>query len=219
MLAYGVRPGPPAPALSRSIADDVRQTLAAGGPWLLAGLMAAFAAAYFAVFGFLPSILSDRLAVGSETGSLLTAVAVAVNAIGNLACGPLLGRGMRRAHILLIAFVTMALCGFGILGDGVSGGVAYALCIVFSAVAGLIPVALIDGAPRHAPRPELVGAAVGFVMQGNNVGLVLGPAAAGTLASAYGWPTVSLLVAALAVIAGVLAVALRARQAEQPRPI
>jgi DHA1 family inner membrane transport protein len=150
---------------------------------------------------------------------VLTAAAVAVNALGNLACGWLLARGVRRWRILLIGFAAMALCGFGILGEGVPGAAAYALCIVFSAVSGLIPVALIDGAPRHAPRPELVGATVGFVMQGNNVGLVLGPAAAGALAAVHGWPAVSLLVAGLAVIAGVLAAALRARQAELARPI
>jgi MFS transporter, DHA1 family, inner membrane transport protein len=214
LLGYGTRSIPTAAVQHRGIAGDVRQTLAAGGPWLLAGLMAAFSAAYFAVFGFLPSILSDRLAVGPETGSLLTAVAVAVNVLGNLGCGQLLAHGVRRSHILLTGFVTMALCGFGIFGEGVSGAVAYALCIVFSAVGGLIPVALIDGAPRHAPRPELVGATVGFLMQGNNVGLVVGPAAAGALAAALGWPAVSLFVAAVALAAGLLAFALQARPRE-----
>jgi MFS transporter, DHA1 family, inner membrane transport protein len=176
--------------------------------------MAAFSAAFFAVFGFLPSILSDRLAVGPTTGSVMAAAAVAVNAVGNLACGPLLARGVRRAHVLLTGFVTMALCGFGIFAEGVSGPVAYTLCVVFSAVGGLIPVALIDGAPRHAPRPELVGATVGFLMQGNNVGLVFGPAMAGGLAAALGWPMVSTFVAALAFAAVLLTLALRARSAE-----
>jgi MFS transporter, DHA1 family, inner membrane transport protein len=201
----------------RSIAADVKDTLAAGGPWLLAALMAAFAAAYFAVFGFLPSILSDRLAVDPETGSILAAIAVAVNALGNLGCGVLLARGAQRAHLLLIGFTTMALCGFGIFGDGVSGEITYALCLVFSAISGLIPVALIDASPRHAPRPELVGATIGFLMQGNNLGLVLGPATAGALAATLGWQAVSFLVAALAIAAGLLIFPLRARAAEARR--
>jgi MFS transporter, DHA1 family, inner membrane transport protein len=214
LLAYGTRATQTAAARHRSIANDLQQIMAAGGPWLLASLMAAFSAAFFAVFGFLPSILSDRLAVGPTTGSVMAAAAVAVNAVGNLACGPLLARGMRRAHVLLTGFVTMALCGFGIFAEGVSGPVAYTLCVVFSAVGGLIPVALIDGAPRHAPRPELVGATVGFLMQGNNVGLVFGPAMAGGLAAALGWPMVSSLIAALAFAAVLLTLALRARSAE-----
>jgi hypothetical protein len=37
--------------------------------------------------------------------------------------------------------------------------------------------------------------------------------------AAHGWLTVSLLFAALAVIAGILAITLRARQAELARPI
>jgi MFS transporter, DHA1 family, inner membrane transport protein len=177
--------------------------------------MAAFSAAFFAVFGFLPSILSDRPAVGPTTGSLMAALAVAVNALGNLACSPLLTHGVRRPHILLIGFVTMALCGFGILAESVSGPVAYTLCVLFSAVGGLIPVALIDGAPRHAPRPDLVGATVGFLMQGNAVGLLLGPAISGGLAAALGWPMVSFFIAALAFAAVILTLALRTRSAEQ----
>jgi MFS transporter, DHA1 family, inner membrane transport protein len=213
LLAYGTRAAATTAVQHRSVADDLRQTLATGGPWLLASLMAAFSAAFFAVFGFLPSILSDWLAIGPTTGSLMAAVAVAVNVVGNLACGPLLTRGVRRAHLLLVGFVTMALCGFGIFSESVSGPVVYALCVLFSAVGGLIPVALIDGAPRHAPRPDLVGATVGFLMQGNNVGLLLGPAVAGGLAAALGWPIVSSFVAALGFVA-VLTLALRRRSAE-----
>jgi MFS transporter, DHA1 family, inner membrane transport protein len=214
LLALGTRFVPPGGAPRRSIAADLRQTLAAGGPWLLAGLMAAFAAVFFAVFGFLPLLLSDRLAVGPETGSLLTALAMAANVLGNLGCGLLLARGVRRSHILLVGLVTMALCSLGILGEAVPGALAYALCIVFSAVGGLVPVALIDGAPRHAPRPELVGATMGFLMQGNNAGIVVGPAAAGALASGFGWPGVSLVVAGAGLAAGLVALALREPPAE-----
>lgn len=125
---------------------------------------------------------------------------------------------MPRTHLLLIGFATMALCGFGILGDGLDGRIAYALCLAFSAVGGLVPVAILEGAARHAPRPELVGATVGSIMQGNNVGLVLGPALAGALVAAFGWASVSLLVAALAVAAGLLVSRLRRRSGEGYAP-
>jgi len=217
LLAWATRTVSPSPTPGRRITADVRQTLAAGGPWLLAGLFGVFAAAYFAVFGFLPSILSDRLAIGTEAGSLLAAAAVAVNALGNLACGPLLARGMTRARILLIGFGAMGLCGFGILNDAVPGILSYGLCVVFSAVSGLVPVALLDGAPRHAPRPDLVGATVGMLMQGNNVGLVFGPMIAGAIATVHGWSAVAYLPAVLAVAASILAVALRSRPAESMR--
>ena len=201
LLAGGTRRVPAGAGPLRSIAADVRTTAAAGGPWLLGGVMAAFAAAFFAVFGFLPAILADRLAVSMETASLLAAGAVAANVTGNLACGPLLARGVSRARILLLAFAGMALCGFAILGADLPGPLAYAACVAFSAVGGLIPVALLDGAARHAPQPALVGATVGFVMQGNNIGLMLGPALAGAVAAAHGWPAVPLVIAALALAA------------------
>lgn len=212
LLAAGTRSAPVSAVSRRSIAEDVRATAAAGGPWLLGGVMAAFAAAFFAVFGFLPAILAERLGVSAETGSLLTALAVAANIVGNLACGPLLGRGVSRAHLLLAAFAGMALSGFAILGAGLPDSLAYVACIVFSAIGGLIPVALLDGAARHAPHPALVGATVGFVMQGNNIGLVAGPALAGAIAAAHGWPAVPLLIAALALAAIALALMLGWRE-------
>ncbi|HYD61452.1 MAG TPA: MFS transporter [Noviherbaspirillum sp.] len=217
LLAAGTRGIPVHISARRNIANDVRDTLAAPGPWMLAGLFAAFATSFFAVFGFLPSILSGRLGAGLETATFLTAAAVASNAAGNIAGGVLLARGVRRAHILLIGFGTIALSGFGILAEGTPGWLAFALCVAFSAVSGIVPVAIIDGAARHAPRPDLVGTTVGFIMQGNNVGLMLGPAAAGALAVRFGWPSVSFFVAAAAVAAGLLAVFLQARPAEHAR--
>jgi DHA1 family inner membrane transport protein len=209
-------PPPPSNAtVRRSILGDIREISAAGGPWILAGLFAAFSACFFAVFGFLPYLLADRLAVSAEIGSVLTALAVLASAGGNLVCGQLLAKGLQPWRILLASFCLLALCGLGIFQTIVPGGFAYGLCLVFSFVSGFIPVVLIDGAPRHAPRPELVGAAMGFVMQGNNVGLALGPAMAGAMAGAAGWPAVSFLVVATAGVAVLLDLLFRARPAEQ----
>jgi MFS transporter, DHA1 family, inner membrane transport protein len=56
---------------------------------------------------------------------------------------------------------------------------------------------------------------MGFIMQGNNVGLALGPAMAGAMAGAAGWPAVSFLVVGMAGIAVLLDLLFRARPAEQ----
>lgn len=210
LLAWRVRPDSRSATAQRHIVDDMRQTLAARGPWLLAGLFAAFSSAFFAVFGFLPSFLTERLAITAETASTLTAVAVAASGIGNLACGLLLARGLRPTHLLSVSFAVMALCGVAIFADGVADGIAYALCILFSFISGLIPVVLIQGASRHAPRPDLVGATIGFAMQGNNIGLVVGPAVAGAVAARAGWPIVALFITVIATVAGLLILALSA---------
>ena len=88
-------PLPPANATARRrISDDIREISAASGPWILAGLFAAFSASFFAVSGFLPFLLADRLAVSAEIGSVLTALAVLASAGGNLVCGQLLAQGL-----------------------------------------------------------------------------------------------------------------------------
>ncbi len=211
LLAAGMRGIASAAGVPRGIGADIRDTLAAQGPWLLGGLFAAFSAAYFAVFGFLPTILSERLGVSAGIGGMLSAIAIGVNAIGNLACGALLARGMRRSRLLLIGFAAMALCGFGILNGDVPATVAVALCIVLSLLCGVVPVALIDAVPAHAPRADLVGATVGFLMQGNNLGLIVGSMMAGHIASAFGWSAVPFGVALVAIVAIVGALGLERR--------
>jgi MFS transporter, DHA1 family, inner membrane transport protein len=212
LLAMGTR-GLVSAAAPRRILADVGGVLAGRGPWLLAGLFAAFTTCYFALIGFLPTILGERLAVGPAAASLLTAAAVVFNVAGNLGCGWLLARGVSRTLLLLVGFAIMPVCGFAIFGDGVPGPAAYALCLVFSAVSGLVPVALFDAVPGQAPRPELIGATIGLLMQGNNLGLLVGPVAAGALAAAYDWPSVGLFVAAVTVAATGLILALRRRPA------
>jgi DHA1 family inner membrane transport protein len=51
-------------------------------------------------------------------------------------------------------------------------------------------------------------------MQGNNVGLLLGPMISGALAAALGWHTVSFFIAALAHAAVLLTLVLRTRSPE-----
>lgn len=194
-------------AARRSIGADMRRTLATVAIWQLAILMAGFGAAYFAVIGFLPIILSERLSIAADTGTVLSAFVVAVNAVGNLAAGWLISRGIRHSRVVAIGFVTMAVCGYAILAASLPGPAAYLLCLIFSAVSGLIPVALLHAAPRLAPDPGLAGASVGFTMQGNNVGLVAGPALAGALAASTGWTSVALGVGSVALAGALLALA------------
>ena len=196
----------------RNIRQDIGEALVSKGPWVLGGLFAAFSAAYFAVFGFLPSLLSQRLGISNEAASMLSALAIAAGGVGNLVCGQLLARGFPAAQLLLFSFCTMALCGVGVFSQVLWAVAAYALCVVFSLVGGLIPVVIFDSAPRKAPRPELVGVTIGFAMQGNNLGLIIGPATAAGIAGAFGWPMVSALVAAIAIAAALLALTFNGRQ-------
>lgn len=203
-LGAGLRHQSSVQSTRRDIRQDMKVALRAPGPWLLGGLFAAQAAAFFAVFGFLPSILTERLAVSGGVAGFLSAIAVAASAAGNVICGQLLARGVAPSHLLSLSFATLACSSFGIFGEEVSGPSAYALCLVFSIASGVIPVVVFNAAPRCAPRPHLVGLTLGFAMQGNNVGLAIGPAAVGALVSATGWWTTPYLIVATTTIAGVL---------------
>ncbi|CAD5108413.1 MFS transporter [Zestomonas carbonaria] len=200
------------------LVGDIVETLGSPGPWLLAGLFAAFTAVYFAVFGFLPTVLEERWSLAPATASLLTAIAVLVNAGGNLAGGALLARGHSAARILQVAFAALAVCGLGIFIEAAPALLAYGLCVAFSCIGGLIPTVLFNLAPRETPRPELLGATTGWLMQGNNLGLTLGPVAAGWLAAQWGWPAISLLVAALSVAGCLLALGLGRRATSASTP-
>jgi MFS family permease len=42
---------------------------------------------------------------------------------------------------------------------------------------------------------------MGLIMQGNNIGLLIGPGAAGVAVAAFDWPAVSILIGAFALVA------------------
>ena len=74
---------------------------------------------------------------------------------------------------------------------------------VYSAVIGVVPGALFTAIPVHAPRPQLGGAATGLLMQGSNVGALLGPPITGALVATGGWTNAAWLTSvALAIVAG-----------------
>jgi len=189
----------------------LRDALGSGGAWFLAGQFCAYTAVFFALFGFLPTLLADRLGVGEAAAGTLSAVAVGAGAAGCIACGALLQRGCRAAPLLVAGFAVLALCGAGILLVPLPGELAYALCVLFSFAGAFIPVVIFEAAPRLAARPSLLGSVVGLATQGNNAGIVIGPAAAGAIAGTAGWPWVAVPIVAVALAAAVAAHAYRHR--------
>ena len=90
----------------------------------------------------------------------------------------------------------MAFCAAGIFVDGVPDLLRLVLAGLYSAVIGLVPGALFTGLARHAPRPELIGATNGIMIQGSNIGSLLGPPVTAQLVAASGWPAAAWLTSA-----------------------
>lgn len=166
-----------------------RRTLAAPGPWLLGLSFACYAGQWLAVIGFLPTVYAQAN-VPAATAGALTALAAAVNVVGNVGAGRLLRRGVAPPVLLRVGFTSMALgaaCAFlPALETGPVG--RYAAVLVFSLVGGLVPATLFALSLRMAPDNRTVSTTVGWMQQCSSIGQFLMPPLVGWVAKqAGGW--------------------------------
>jgi predicted MFS family arabinose efflux permease len=184
--------------------SDATHVLTSKGPVLLAVCFALYSLMFFALFSFLPVLLMERMEIAHGTAGLLSALASGANIIGNLGTGYLLARGARRTALLIGAHLIMGLAGISIFLEVFANTPTYLLCILFSAIGGLIPATLISSAPLLAPSAALAPVVIGLVMQGSNLGQVIGPVAVAGAISLYGWAAAAgiVLIAALTATVG-----------------
>jgi CP family cyanate transporter-like MFS transporter len=167
----------------------LHQTLSSRGPWLIALSFAVYSGQWLAVIGFLPSIYAQAGLSGTLTG-VLTALAAAVNMVGNIGSGRLLQRGAQPQWLLYGGFAAM---GFGaVLAYATIGGVGlpplvrYAAVLMFSMLGGMIPGTLFSLAVRLAPNDRTVSTTVGWMQQCSAFGQFIGPPLVAWLASRVG---------------------------------
>lgn len=197
-----------APA-AQAAPDGLRRAIAHAAKdartWLLSGLFAGYSAAYFVVFGFLPVYVAQKWQTGVETSGVFIAFAVLLGAAGNMLGGAWLARGASPTRVICAGLAVMALAGVAVYADQPSLYAAYAACAIFSCVGGMVPAALMTASATHARRQASAGMTMGLVMQGNNAGILIGPAAAGALAAHVGWNALWQLNAGIALLCGVMA--------------
>jgi MFS transporter, CP family, cyanate transporter len=203
----------PAPAPWRA---RLLQTLGARGPWLVAFSFAAYSSQWLAVIGFLPTIYRQAGISGAATGAL-TALAAAVNIIGNVGSGRLLQRGARAESLLALGFVAMGLAAAasfaGAAGAGLPAWARYVAVLLFSMLGGLIPATLFALAVRLAPSEATISSTVGWVQQWSALGQFAGPPLVAWIASrAGGWHWTWLVTGAVSLL-GLLLSRLLARAA------
>ena len=195
----------PLPVPQRSVLAEMKEVGTSGGPLAIGVCFGAYACCWFAIIGFLPTLLIERLGYSTSAAAIITAVVAILNVAGNLAAGWLLHRGVRRVTVIVGATLSMSLCAAGIFVSGVPDLMRLVLAGVYSAGIGVVPGALFTAIPIHAPRRELAGASTGLLMQGSNIGGLLGPPIAGVLVAGGGWPSAAWLTTgalALAAAAG-----------------
>lgn len=165
------------------------RTLRAPGPWLVALTFAMYSGQWLAVVGFLPSIYAAAGLSGALLG-LLSALAAAVNVLGNMAAGRCLQRGWAPQKTLWLGFAAMALGSTWAFAPFTPEWpwVRYAAVLVFSGFGGLVPGTLFSLAVRLAPGEQQVATTVGWVQQLSALGQFVGPpAVAAVAAHAGGW--------------------------------
>lgn len=169
----------------------LQRTLGAIGPWLVAVSFALYSSQWLAVIGFLPTIYAGA-GLGAGTTALLTALAAAVNMVGNLGAGRLLQRGVTPPRLLAIGFVVMGLAATAAFAGSEGGGLPptlrYFAVLAFSMTGGMVPATLFSVAMRVAPGEDTVSTTVGWMQQWSAIGQFAGPPIAAWLAArAGGW--------------------------------
>ena len=204
---------PAAGSAGQAVLQRLRRTLRLPGPWLAALAFAAYSSQWLAVIGFLPTIYSQA-GVAPVIAAAGTALAAAVNMVGNIASGRLLQRRVPAPVLLYCGFGAMALgalVAFAPWGDGGAAAAAarYAGILLFSMVGGLVPGTLFSLGVRLAPDESSVSTTVGWMQQWSSFGQFAGPPLVAALAAATGawdavwWVTCSLALAGVTLAAAI----------------
>jgi MFS family permease len=200
----------------------LRETLGSRGPWLTATSFAVYSGQWLAVIGFLPSIYTQAGISGAATG-VLTALAAAVNMIGNIGSGRLLHRGVRPTTLLATGFVAMALAtvlAFAGAHDATThAALRYVAVLAFSAIGGVIPGTLFALAVRVAPSEHTLSTTVGWMQQWSAFGQFVGPPLVAWVAGAAGgWQLTWVVTGAFSLIGLALVAAIARLPCAEPAP-
>lgn len=171
-----VRRGAQAVQVSAALGPRLRRTLGAPGPWLVAVGFLLYSGQWLAVVGFLPTIYAEA-GFGAAAVAVLSALAAAVNMVGNVVAGRWLARGVRPGALVSVGYLAMALgaaVAFGLTGHPV---LQFLGVLLFSAVGGLIPGTLFGVAVVLAPGSDTVSTTVGWMQQFSALGQFVGPPA------------------------------------------
>jgi DHA1 family inner membrane transport protein len=164
----------------------VSESLTRPGNLVLATLFAFYVAQWTSIMVWLPTFLVDEHRASSGAAALITALFVLANIPGNLGGGWLLAHGVPRGSLVVAGAAIAALCEVGMLTDLLPGAARFALVLVFSMAAGVIPACVFAGLPLHARTPQHIGTANGIVMQASQIGQFLGPLALAWIATHLG---------------------------------
>lgn len=189
---------------------EALRTFARIGPMTLALTFAAYSSIHVTVVALLPTFYVEAGFAGLGAAALLTALVAVVNVGGNVIAGIAMHRGTPRWILVIGTFGLIAVSALLMYDDGLSFSVRLGAAIFLSFIAGMIPACLFAATPLVAPSPSLVGATTGLMIQGSQLGQLVGPVAmAWVVTHLGGWNVAPVTLVAAAVVGSGLMLVLR----------
>lgn len=180
------------------------------GPMTLALTFGAYSSIHVTVVTLLPTFYTEAGFAGLGAAALLTALVAVVNVGGNVIAGVAMHWGAPRWILVIGTFALIAASALLMYDDGISFAVRLGAAIFLSFIAGMIPACLFAATPLVAPSPSLVGATTGLMMQGSQLGQLVGPVAMAWIVTHQGsWNFAPVTLVAAAVMGSGLMFALR----------
>lgn len=167
----------------------VRQVFSNRACLLATVLYALYTLQYFALVGFLPSMLASQLGIGAAMVGVIAAGAAVANGVGNVLTGLLLRRNIAFWLPTWCAFVLLAFLPLGFLGSPAGLFQVIVTGALWMMAGGVLPATILSSAPRVAADASLTAIVVGLYLQGSNIGQLAGPALFGWWIETLGWQT------------------------------
>jgi len=188
-IAYALVVGVPAKGAEEEKQKEAPVSMGEGlsslNTWLLA---LAFCGFNFALIGYstwAPSYLSEFPGVGTAAANFYASLPSLVLIPGGIFAGWVLDRTRNRKAVLTIALAAATVVLIWCFKLNTSIVVPYMIAI--GIISSFIPSSTFTLAPETAPRPELVGVALGVVSIGQNFGMLVGPPAVAKAAAGGVW--------------------------------
>jgi DHA1 family inner membrane transport protein len=176
---------------------------------VLAFAFFAYSCQIFSLAFALPLLLTSAHGVSLGAAGLLSAMVLAVSAIGHLSSSLLLRVGVPIWANVAAAFGSFALSSFAVYGNVLPPqGIALVAALALG-IGGLAPGAIYAAAPHTAPAPSAVPPTIGLVQQASSLGQFIGPAALGLWVEHLGWQAAPAILAPAALVGLACAFALQ----------
>ncbi|MGE0564058.1 MAG: MFS transporter [Pseudolabrys sp.] len=203
------REPPPGARDIGAILGNVRAVLAAPGPLLLSLAFGIYTFQYGAMVGLLPVLLVQRMDLSIAAAGVISAIAVAGNATGNVFAGALARLGIPFWAVAMTSFTFVGFAGYGVFSGVLPVAGIAALAALSLGMAGLIPASAFAAAPSFARDTAVLAIVLGLINQASNIGNLLGPAAIASVIERFGWNYTPMLFAGVGVAGVTTALMLR----------